>query len=291
MSINFAKILKENKWKAIITIYGILLISFIYIYLRFESARNSFDIGALVFSIALVLIIHFWGLEETKKASDEQIAELRKVTMEQIEVIRKSTQEQINVIKESTKQQVDSFVVQCQGIINALQTSVGAIRDLSEDLRKQREDQENAQRKSGEQFGQFLIASQREAQLKMDEKQRMKPRISARIAQERFLFIFQHYYIYVFNTGGIAKKLNLTYAFVNPPYKSAQLSVLLGDLDRDTQARPIDCGDISTFTAYHSLEISVQLRDKEDRLYVGFAVIDKTNRDWVPIELQERSGE
>lgn len=285
------KTLKEKKWWIIIIGFLFLFCVYVVVCFRYGPDQSRIDLGTLAFPTALTFIVLFWNLEETKKASDKQIAELHKATVEQIEVIQKSTQNQINALKDSTKQQVDSFAVQCQGIVNALENVIGALGEMSENFRKQLEAQEKEQRKLEEAFRQVLLVSQREARLKMDEKQRMTPRIFIRIAQEPFLLFFQHYKIYIFNTGGLTRKLNLTYVFVNPPYKSTEISVSLDDLNRDKQARPIDCGDISTFTAYHSLEVYVHLRDKEDRLYVGSTVIDKTYKEWTEIKLQERVGE
>lgn len=42
---------------------------------------------------------------------------------------------------------------------------------------------------------------------------------------------------------------------------------------------------------YTAIQISLSLRDKEERLYVGTATIDKANRDWANIPLEEKAGE
>lgn len=268
-----------HKCKTATILYATSLCLYIIACFNFGSAEMRIDIGTLVFSIIPVYIVLFWSLDET-----------REETREQIEALQKFTAEQISVLKESTKLQIDSFSTQSEGIVSAIQQVVGAIGQMSEDMRKQMEKQEKALAEIQRQNEARLRAQEQQAQKEWQEKERIAPRIFARLASEPFFFFFTHYRLYIYNTGGLAKNMDLIYFFSNT-HKTGKKTISIGALSRDEAARPIDCGDIRAYANYTILQISVSLRDREERLYDGTITIDKSYRDWTQFRLEERPGE
>jgi len=84
--------------------------------------------------------------------------------------------------------------------------------------------------------------------------------------------------------------MELTYFFTDLSYNTAKQTVSIGSLGRDKSSPPIDCGDVPALSAYTAIQVSVSLRNKEDRLYIGGGTLNKAHRGWVQIPLQERPG-
>lgn len=201
------------------------------------------------------------------------------------------TSEQINTLKDSTQRQVDSFSVQCQGIISALEKVIGEIAKMSEENRKRMEQEEKRLAALQKQSEDNLRALEREAQKTFEEKQRIAPRVFVKIVEGMWWFIFRHYQLYVLNSGGPLHNMELTFSFSSASYSTVKQQRSIGSLNREQGSNAIDCGDVSAFTAYASIQVSVTLRDGDDRLYVGSVTIDKSCRDWTQISLEERPGE
>ena len=268
-----------TKWKTASVIYVISLVVYIITCVCYGSTEMRIEIGTLIFSIVPVYIVLFWSLDEARRG-----------TYEQIEILQKLTSEQISALKESTQLQVEAFATQSEGIVSAIEKVVGAVGQMSEDVRKQVEQEEKRLAITQKQNEDRLRALEREAQRDWEKKERIAPRIFARIASESFLFFFRHYRLYVYNAGGPAKNMKLDYFFSNS-YNTVKKTVSIGSLDRDRGSRSIDCGDINALTAYPVIQVSVYLRDQEERLYVGAITIDKSNPEWVQIPLEERPRE
>ena len=280
----------SSKWKIITIIYVTSLLLYIVACFRFGSTQTHLDVCTLLFSIVAVFIALFWSLDEARKGTNEQIAYLHQSTTEQIEAMHKLTLEEINTIKDSTRLQIESFSTQSQGIVSALEKVTAGIGQMSEYTRKQMEQEEKRLEVIQKQNEARLRAQEREAQKDWEQKQRIAPRIFARIASEPFLFFFRHYRLHIYNTGGPAKNIELTYFFSNS-YNTVEKTVPIGSLNRDRGSTPIDCGDVQALSAYPAIQVSVSLRDKEERLYVGTITIDKSNSEWVQISVEERPGE
>ena len=268
-----------TKWKTTTVVYIISLLLYIIACFHYGKTEMHIEVGTLVFSIIPVYIVLFWSLDETRKG-----------TYEQIKILQKLTSEQISALKDSTKLQVESFSTQSQGIVSALEKVIGAIGQMSDDIRKQMEQETEKLEAIQKQNVEYLRALEREAQKDLEEKQRIAPRIFARIASEPFLIFFRHYRLYIYNTGGLAKNTELTYFFSNS-YNTVEKTVSVASLGRDQGIRPIDCGDVDALSAYTIIQVSISLRDKEERLYVGTITINKAHPDWVPISLEERPRE
>ena len=241
--------------------------------------RNAIRNWHVGFFNCPVYIVLFWTLDEARKG-----------TQEQMETLQKLTTEQISALKDSTKLQIESFSTQSQGIVSAIQEVVGVLGQMSEENRRRMEQQEKTLKDIQKQNEDRLRAEEQERQKEWEKKQRIAPRIFARIASEPFFFFFKHYRLYIYNTGGLANNIELKYFFSNS-YHTVEKTVSLGSLDRNRGSRSIDCGDVQALSAYAVIQVSVSLRDKEDRLYVGTTTIDKSNGEWAQIPLQEKAGE
>jgi hypothetical protein len=303
------------KWKIATIVYVIFLLLYVVIACSYFgwSAEMLVYIGGVVFSIVPAYIILFWSLDEARKGTNEQIETLRKLTSDQINALRESTQlqidsarkgtneqiealqkltsDQINALRDSTQRQIDSFSVQCQGIVSAVEQVVGAIAKMSEDNRKRMEQEEKRLETLQKLNEDNLRAKEREIQKTFEEKQRIAPRVFVRIADEMWWFFFRHYQLHVYNSGGLLNNMELTYFFSNVTFKTVEQRRFIGSLNREQGSGAIDCGDVSTFSAYTAIQISVFLRDKEERLYVGSVRIDKSDSNWKQIPLGERAGE
>ena len=269
-----------TKWMGATVVYVIILLLYIIACFHYGSTEMHIEIGTLVFSIIPLYIVLFWSLDEARKG-----------TYKQIKTLQKLTSEQISALKDSTKLQVESFSTQSQGIVSALEQVVGATAQMSEDIRKRMEQEEKTLEIIQKREETRLRAQEREAQKDLEKKQRIAPRVFARIADVPWFIFFRHYRLHVYNTGGPLKNMKLTYFFSNPPYTTTEQTVSIDSLDRNQRSRPIDCGAVQAFNAYAAIQVSVSLRDKEERLYRGTTTIDKSNRDWTRIPLEERPGE
>lgn len=269
-----------TKWIVATIVYVISFLLYIIACFYYGSAEMHVDVGGLVVSVVPAYIILFWSLDETRKGTNEQIKTLQRLTSEQI-----------NTLKESTQRQIESFSMQCQGIVSALERVIGAIGQMSEDIRKKTEQEEKRLETMQRENEERLRTLEREEQKGFEKKQRIAPRVFVRIADEPWWFFFRHYRLYVYNSGGPLKNMSLTYFFSGVSYKTAEQTVSIASLEREQGSGAIDCGDVSAFSAYTAIQVSVSLRDKEERLYVGTATIDKSNRDWVHMLLQEKPGE
>ncbi len=181
--------------------------------------------------------------------------------------------------------------MQCQGIISALEKVIGEIAKMSEENRKRMEQEEKRLAALQKQSEDNLRALEREAQKTFEEKQRIAPRVFVKIVEGMWWFIFRHYQLYVLNSGGPLHNMELTFSFSSASYSTVKQQRSIGSLNREQGSNAIDCGDVSAFTAYASIQVSVTLRDGDDRLYVGSVTIDKSCRDWTQISLEERPGE
>jgi hypothetical protein len=269
-----------TKWHITTIAYLVSPLFYIIAAIQYGSTEVHLDVGSLIFSIIPAYLILFWSLDEARKGTNEQIETLRKLTLEQI-----------STLKESTEHQIESFATQCQGIVSSLEKVIGAIGQMSADVRKQMEQEERRLEALQKQNEDRLRTLEKEEQRHFEEKQRIAPRVFALLADEPWWFFFRHYKLYVNNTGGLLKNMELSYFFFNASYKTAEQIVRVDSLDRDKRSVPIDCGDVSAFSSYTAIKVSVSLRDKEERLYVGTATIDKSYRDWNKIPLIEKPGE
>jgi len=270
---------KWTKWMIATVLYGVFLLAYLIACFHYGSSEMHIEIYTLVFSTALVYIVLFWTLDEARKG-----------TQEQVEALQKLTAEQISALKDSTKLQIESFSTQSEGIVSALEKVVGAIAQMSEDTRKQMEQEEKRLEVIKKQTEARIRTQEQLTQKDWEKKQRIAPRIFARIASEPFFFVFSHYRLYIYNTGGLVKNIELEYFFSNS-YYTVKKTISIGSLDRNRGSRSIDCGDVQALSSYAVIQVSVSLRDKEDRLYVGTIAINKSNGEWVQIPLQERAGE
>lgn len=269
-----------TKWKWATFLYLISLLLYIIACLNYGSAAMRIEIGTLVFGIIPVYIVLFWSLDETRRG-----------TQEQIETLQELTSKQINALKDSTKLQIESFSTQIQGIVSALEQVVATNAQISEDIRKRMEQEKKTLETIKKQEETRLHTQELEAQKDLEKKQRIAPRVFVRIADEPWLLFFKHYRLYIFNSGGPLKNMEVTYFFLSQSYTTAKRTFSIASLNRGQGSRPIDCGDVTAFNAYTAIQISISLRDKEERLYVGTTTIDKSNREWVRISLEERLGE
>lgn len=268
---------KWTKWWTVSVVYAISFLLYSIACLRYGLSEMCFEIGGLVFSIIPAYIALFWSLDEA-----------RKDTKEQIETLQKLTSRQISALKDSTKLQVESFSTQCQGIVFAIEKVVGTIAQNSEDVRKRAEQEEKRLEEIQRLTENHLRILELEAQKDFEEKQRIAPRVFVQIADEPWWFLFRHYQLYVYNSGGNATNIELTFFFFNPSYETTKKTVSIGSLARKEKSRSIDCGDVTALSVYTTIQVSVSLRDKKERLYVGNITIDKTKTEWVQIPLEER---
>jgi len=269
-----------TKWIIATIGYMLSLLPYAIACIYYGSAEMHLDIFGVFFSVIPAYIILFWSLDEARKGTNEQIKALQKLTSEQI-----------SALKECTQRQIDSFSVQCQGIVSAIEQVIGAFGKMSEETRKRVEQEEKRLEILQKQTENNLRTMEREAQKNFEEKQRIAPRVFVRIAAEMWWFFFRHYQLYVYNSGGILNNMELTYFFSNASYKTVEQRRSIGSLNREQGSGAIDCGDVSAFSAYTAIQVSVSLRDRKDRLYVGSVTINKSYSDWVPISLEERPGE
>jgi len=269
-----------TKWIAATVTYVVSLLSYVILCFLYGSSEMHLDVGSMLLSIIPAYIILFWSLDEARKGTNEQI-----------ETLQKLTSQQVNALKESTQHQIESFTMQCQGIVSALERVIGAIGQMSEDIRKKTEQEERKLEIIQRQNEERLRTLEREEQKDYEKKQRIAPRVFVRVADELWWFFFRHYKLYVYNSGGPLKSMSLTYFFFGTAYKTAEQTVSIPSLNRDEGHGAIDCGDVSAFSLCTAIQVSTHLRDGEERLYVGTAVIDKSSRDWTRIPLEEKPGE
>jgi hypothetical protein len=269
------------KWIIATICYMLSLLLYAIACIYYGSAEMHLDIFGVFFSVIPAYIILFWSLDEARKGTNEQIKALQKLTSEQI-----------SALKECTQRQIDSFSVQCQGIVSAIEQVIGEFGKMSEENRKRAEQEEKRLEILQKQTENNLRTMERESQKTFEEKQRIAPRVFVRIADEMWWFFFRHYQLYVYNSGGILNNMELTYFFSrNASYKTVEQQRSIGLLNREQGSGAIDCGDVSAFSAYTAIQVSVSLRDRKDRLYVGSVTIDKSDREWTQIPLEERPGE
>jgi len=269
-----------TKWIVATVVYVISFLLYIVACFYYGSAEMHIDVGGLVVLVVPAYIILFWSLDEARKGTNEQIKTLQRVTSEQV-----------NALKESTQRQIESFSAQIQGVISALERVIGAIGQMSEDIRKKTEQEERRIELLQKQNEEHIRTLEREEQRNFEAKQRIAPRVFVRLADESWWFFFRHYRFYVFNSGGSLKDMSLTYSFTALGLESAKQTVSIAQLGRNQGTGGFDCGDVAAFSLYTAIQISVYLRDKDERLYVGTATIDKSNRDWANIPLSEKTGE
>lgn len=320
---NFKFNLKENfnqyKWEIIWLFYFLSLI--FYLFCSYHYMETIWlQTGIIIFTVIAMIVIMLQNIDQIRKSTFLQIQALKESTENQIQIyqkltddhintIRKSTEEQIitiqntsknqidnikesteaqiNAINESTKKQIQTFAEQTKGIIDRLEKVAGVLATVSEQNAKQLQIEEEKKKQKEEELRMLKIEQERKIRQDLNEKERLKPKISIRIDTQSYYLFWNHFWIYFINNGGDSKNMKLKIKFLSS-YNGIKKTInkRYPQVNIDQQYK-FDCGNIDKYRRFDLLKVSCSTRDVKDRRYFGKVKFWIDDSDWFEIELEE----
>jgi hypothetical protein len=222
--------------------------------------------------------------------AEKQIKAIQEVSKEQVKSIQEATQKQVDAITESTKQQIETLVEQCQGIMAQQEKMVGVLVTMSEQNAQKLKEESEKRKLEEEKIKMLKIEQQRKLQQELDEKERLKPTIFVRIDTKSYYLFWDHYWVYLVNTGGNSRDVRVESIFLSSASRmKTTLRTRFESIGREQQ-QAFDCGNIDNFRAFDLVEVHLSVRDIRERKYVGNVRINMLERNWAHIPIAETKG-
>lgn len=277
------------------------LVAVFVVWVYFDLETLFVQIGVLLFTVAAMIIIMLHNNEYMRKltlrqiraqneSTDKQIEAILKSTSVQIEALNNATSEQIDAINETTEKQIHVFIEQCQGIISQLENMVGVLVTMSEQNAQRLAEEERNRAQEEEERRSQIMAREQEALEKLNERERLKPRLFVRINKESYFLFWTHYWIHIINTGAPSKYLNVkTSVYTASTGMGHQRDHKFSTIGRD-QIQKYDIGNVDNFRGYDMVKVGLDVRNMNEVKYEGEVTFSKEEHEWQEIRLGEVGG-